>query len=88
RISQGETELIIPLTAGENLTDDAAWSMALDQIVEIRVDLSSAGLKRNALAFLAVELSEASGRTARFPEAGMIPIHIIAATYADEHWSV
>ena len=41
-----------------------------------------------ALAFLAVELVDPVGQSARFPTTGMIPIHVIAATYAEEHWSV
>jgi len=88
RINQGETELAVELAGGEDPAKPPLWSMALDQIVEIRLDLAVAGLKRDALAYLAVELNATEGPTARFPETGMIPIHIIAETYADEHWSV
>jgi hypothetical protein len=67
---------------------EAAQDIALDEIIELCVGFEEARLKRDALAYLAVELATASGRSARFPLTGRLALHVIPQDFASRNWMV
>jgi alpha-amylase/alpha-mannosidase (GH57 family) len=61
---------------------------ALDQIVELRLDLAATELRRGTMALLLLELFDQHCRIARFPVAGRLPVRIVPAEFAEQSWFV
>lgn len=88
-VSQGETELCRRYDCPQGLRGiNSDQDCGFDTIIEMSLVLDDVQLKRNAVAFMWVEVAAASGQNERFPASGRIPLNIIGLDFTARNWIV